>query len=235
MATTKVRILIADDHSVVRSGLRMLLKSSPRFSIVGEAADGEEAVKMTERLKPDVAILDISMPKLNGIETARMIKERQPDTKVIILTVHEDEEYVYQILRAGASGYVLKNAGKKEIFSAIRSAIAGEQFFSPGISKVIIEGFIRQDREKGRQQETKPGNSHSILTKRETEVLHHIAEGRTNKEIAETLFLSFRTVNTHRANIMQKLGIHDTAGLVRYAINLGLVRMEEQESKAQHL
>ena len=227
----KTRILIADDHDVVRSGLRMLLQSSPDYTIVGEAANGEDAVKMANKLKPDIAILDVSMPKMNGIEATKLISERLPKTRVVILTVHEDEEYVYQILKAGASGYVLKNAGKKEIFNAIRSAMAGERFFSPGISKVIIEGFIKQDRNQDRQQQD-PGASQKILTKREIEVLQQIAEGHTNRQIAETLFLSFRTVNTHRANIMQKLGIHDTAGLVRYAISLGLVKLEKQESNS---
>jgi DNA-binding NarL/FixJ family response regulator len=204
----------------------MLLRSSPNFTIVAEATNGEEAVRMAEKHKPDVAIMDISMPKLDGIEATKMIKQSLPETRIVILTVHEDEEYVYQILRAGASGYLLKNAGKKEIFEAIRSAVAGERFFSPGISKVIIDGFIRREKEQTQTNERNRGSSEQLLTKRETEVLQYIAEGLTNREIADKLFLSFRTVNTHRANIMQKLGIHDTAGLVRYAINLGLVRLD---------
>jgi two-component system response regulator NreC len=222
----KTRILIADDHDVVRSGLRMLLRSSPSFSIVAEAADGEEAVRMAEKCKPDVAIMDISMPKLDGIEATKRIKQNLPKTRIVILSVHEDEEYVFQTLRAGASGYLLKTAGKKEIFDAIRSAAAGEQFFSPGISKVIIEGFIKRDKEQAQEEnQTAP---QQLLTKRELEVLQYIAEGYTNRQIAEKLFLSFRTVNTHRANIMQKLSIHDTAGLVRHAINLGIVKLNSE-------
>ena len=229
----KTRILIADDHDLVRSGLRMLLRSSSEYSIVAEAADGEEAVRMVDQHKPDIAFLDISMPKLDGIEATKMITQKHPSIKVIALTVHEDEEYVFQILRAGASGYLLKNAGKKEIFQAIESAIKGERFFSPGISKMIIDGFIR--REKEQNQAVEAGESGSPLTKRELEVLKYIAEGYSNRQIAETLFLSFRTVNTHRANIMQKLDIHETAGLVRYAINQGLVKLDgpaESEGKA---
>ena len=220
---SKTRILIADDHDVVRSGLRVLLRTSPDFSIVGEASDGEEAVRLTEKSTPDVVIMDISMPTLDGIAATKIIKERFPDVKVIILTVHEDEEYAYQVLRAGASGYVLKNAGKKDIFRAIESAMSGERFFSPGISKIIVESFIKRADEQPAAKIAPKTSPDRQLTNRETEVLKYIAMGYTNRQIADTLFLSFRTVNTHRANIMQKLGIHETAGLVRHAINLGLV------------
>ena len=142
---------------------------------------------------------------------------------MIILSVHQDEEYAFQILRAGASGYVLKNARKKEIFEAIRSAVAGERFFSPGISNIIVEGFLKRAGEQDQPESPKPAAGDSRLTPRETEVLRYIAQGYTNRKIAELLFLSFRTVNTHRTNIMQKLDIHDTAGLVRHAISLGLI------------
>ncbi len=222
----KTRIIIADDHSVVRSGLRLLLQSSPDFTVVAEAEDGEEAVSLVERHKPDVVIMDISMPKLNGIEATSIMKQSNPDLKIIILTVHEDEEYVYQMLRAGASGYVLKSAGKKEIFAAIESALSGERFFSPGISKLIIEGFIKRDKEQLQAQEQLQTHSKQQLTKREIEVLQYIAQGFTNRKIAEALFLSIRTINTHRTNLMQKLDIHDTARLVRYAIETGLVKLK---------
>jgi two-component system, NarL family, response regulator NreC len=221
---TKTRILLADDHDVVRSGLRALLRTSPDVAIVGEAVDGEEAVRLTERTKPDLVIMDVSMPNLDGIGATRIIKERFPEVKVIILTVHEDEEYAYQILRAGASGYVLKNAGKKDIFKAIASAMSGERFFSPGISKIIVEGFIKRASESPAMEVRSLPASGQQLTKREIEVLKYIALGHTNRQIADALFLSFRTVNTHRANIMQKLDIHETAGLVRYAIGIGLVK-----------
>jgi DNA-binding NarL/FixJ family response regulator len=222
----KTRIIIADDHGVVRSGLRLLLQSSPDFTVVAEAEDGEDAVALVDRHKPDVVIMDISMPKLNGIEATGIMKQNNPDLKIIILTVHEDEEYVYQMLRAGASGYVLKSAGKKEIFAAIESALSGERFFSPGISKLIIEGFIKRDKEQLQAQEQIQTHSKQQLTKREIEVLQYIAQGFTNRKIAEALFLSIRTINTHRTNLMQKLDIHDTARLVRYAIETGLVKLK---------
>ncbi len=219
----KTRILLADDHDVVRSGLRALLQTSPNFAIVGEAVDGEEAVRMTQETKPDVVIMDISMPNLDGIAATKVIKDRLPDVKVVILTAYEDEEYAYQVLRAGASGYVLKNAGKKDIFRAIESAVSGERFFSPGISNIIVESFIKRASEQPKVDQQSVSTSDQPLTKREIEVLKYIALGHTNRQIAGTLFLSFRTVNTHRANIMQKLNIHETAGLVRYAISIGLV------------
>ena len=222
----KTRLLIVDDHSVVRDGIRSVLRSSTEFSIVGEAENGEQAVELAQRLKPDVVIMDISMPKVNGIEATAMMKQHDPDIKIVILTVHEDEEYVYQILRAGANGYVLKSAGKKEIFAAIKSAISGERFFSPGISTMIIDGFVRRAKEQSPKPEPIPTHSEQLLTKRETEVLQYIAQGYTNRKIAEELFLSIRTVNTHRTNLMQKLNIHDTARLVRYAIETGLVKLK---------
>jgi two-component system response regulator NreC len=220
----KTRILIADDHDVVRSGLNVLLRSAPDFAVVAEASDGEEALRLTQRHKPDVVIMDISMPKLDGIEATKLIKERQPEVKVIILSVHEDEEYAYQILRAGASGYLSKNSSRKEIFKAVRSAMSGEQFFSPGISRIIVEGFVKRAKEQEQEDLPSSATADQKLTKREIEVLKYIAEGYTNRQIAEALFLSFRTINTHRANIMQKLNIHDTAGLVRYAMNMGLIK-----------
>ena len=218
----KTRILIADDHDVVRSGLKALLRTSPEFAIVGEAADGEEAVRRAGDLLPDIVMMDISMPRLDGIGATRLIKQHHPSIRIIILTVYEEEEYVYQILHAGASGYVLKNAGKREIFDAIKAVRNGERFFSPGVSRLIIDGFLKRAEEQDRN-EKKASPESTGLTKRETEVLKYIAMGCTNRQIAETLFLSFRTVNTHRANLMQKLDIHDTAGLVRHAISLGLL------------
>lgn len=226
----KIRILIADDHSVVRSGIRMVLQSSPEFAVIAEAEDGEEAVELAAKHKPDVVVMDISMPHLNGIEATARMKQDDPNIKVIILTVHADEEYVFQILRAGASGYVLKSAGKKEIFSAVRSAVSGERFFSPGISNLIIDGFINRAKEPAPQPVLTGGSGKQQLTKREIEVLEYIAQGYTNRKIADTLFLSVRTVNTHRTNLMQKLDIHDTARLVRYAIETGLVKLSSQPS-----
>ncbi len=204
----------------------MLLRSHPGFSIVAEAADGEEAVRLAQEHRPDIAILDISMPRLDGIEATKVIKQTLPEIRVIILTVHEDEEYAYQVLRAGASGYVLKNASKKEIFEAIESALSGDRFFSRGISKIIVDGFVKRANDQTQTDAKAHPPVAQKLTDRETEVLQYIAQGYTNRQIADTLNLSFRTVNTHRANIMQKLDIHDTAGLVRHAITLGLVKVE---------
>lgn len=221
----KTRILIADDHGVVRSGLRALLESVPDYSVAGEACDGEEAVALAVHEAPDVVIMDISMPRMNGIEATAAIKEKMPDVKVIILTVHEDEEYVYRMLKAGANGYVLKSAGKKEIVAAIESARKGERFFSPSVSGLIVDGFLNREKAPVPRTEVPTSEDLSILTRRETEVLRYIAQGYTNRKIADELFLSVRTVNTHRTNLMQKLDIHDTARLVRYAIESGLIPM----------
>ena len=214
-----IRILIADDHSVVRSGLRALLQGTRGFSVVAEAPDGEEAVRRAAHCKPDVAILDISMPKLNGVEAARLIKRDNPSTRVLVLTIHESEEYVYQVVRAGADGYVLKNADRKELCAAVRAVMDGGRFFSPSVSNLIIQEFANRVREESGGG----GRSGDVLTPRENEVLRGIAQGKTSKEIAADLFLSVRTVNTHRANLMQKLDIHETASLVRYAVQAGLV------------
>lgn len=223
----KTRILIADDHDVVRSGLRALLHSFPDFAVIAEAADGEQAVRLAAERKPDVILMDISMPRLDGIEATTHIIEQQPDARVVILSVHEDEEYVRRILKAGARGYVLKNARRKEIAQAVRSALSGERFFSPGISRIIVDGYIKRSAEPPFTQQQPETKGDQRLTKRELEILGLIATGLTNKQIADQLFLSFRTVNTHRTNIMQKLDIHDTAGLVRHAISIGLLQPEK--------
>lgn len=223
----KTRILIADDHAVVRSGLKMLLRSHAGFSVVAEAADGEEAVRLVDLHRPDLAILDISMPKLDGIAATRLIKRAHPGVTVLILSVHKNEEYAYQVLKAGASGYILKNAGKTEIFDAIRSALSGERSFSPDISNIIVDGFVkRSGRTDSAGDSRQRPDTPKGLTKREVEILRFIAQGLTSRQIAERLFLSFRTINTHRANLMEKLDIHDTAGLVRYALNAGLITLE---------
>lgn len=218
----KTRIVIADDHSIIRSGLQLLLKNTTEFSVVGEATSGQEAIDLVAETKPDIAVLDISMPGMGGIEATKVIKQQSPDTKVLILTIHQSEEYVYQMLRAGASGYLLKDAGKEEIFAALRAIASGERFFSPGVSKLMVDEFIRRAKEQDAQDVT----AGEILTNREMEVLKHIAEGMTNQQIADKLFISVRTVDTHRTNMMQKLDIHDTAGLVRYAIERGVVTIK---------
>jgi two-component system response regulator NreC len=215
----KIRILLADDHSVVRSGLRSIFKTNKDFNVIGEAANGVDALRLASRLKPDIVILDVSMPKMNGIEAARAIKEKLPETKILILTVQEKEEYVYEMIRAGASGYVLKDAEKSEIFKAVRAVASGDQFFSPHISELIIDYFVRRKKDA----DVKPASTKKNLTKREMEIMRLIAQGSSSREIAAKLFLSASTINTHRANLMQKLNIHDTAGLVRFALQQGIL------------
>jgi len=222
----RIKILIADDHDVVRSGLRVLLQTDPEFAVVAEASDGDQAIRLVSEKNPDVILMDISMPGLDGIEATKRILQRHPDAKVVILSVHEGEEYVHQILTAGARGYVLKNAGKKEIIHAVRAALSGEPFFSPGISRLIVDGFLRRGAGPSSSEPPSRAVSDNRLTKREIEILEYIARGFTNREIAEKLFLSVRTINTHRTNIMQKLDVHDTAGLTRHAIGLGLLEAD---------
>lgn len=216
----KIRILIADDHAVVRSGLQSLLKLAREFVVVGEANNGTDAVKMADELKPDVVLLDISMPIMSGIEATRVIKQKSSGTKVLILTIHASEDFVQEVIQAGADGYVLKHADKEEIFDAIRSVAASEPYFSPDVSKLLIERVMKSAHEPSNHSSRSGDN----LTKREQEILCLIAEGFTNREIADKLFLSPSTINTHRTNLMRKLDIHDTAGLVRFAIGEGYVK-----------
>lgn len=214
----KITILIADDHTLIRSGIATLLQSNKDFAIVGEAEDGEDAVHKTGELRPMVVVIDLSMPKLSGIEATKIIKKRYPETNVLVLTMHENEEYVYQILKSGAAGYVLKSAGKEELSTAIRAAAKGEKFFSPRISQIMADGYVK----RLEQQSTDPTQGDALLTRREREVLGMVARGLTNQQIADQLFISPRTVDTHRTNIMQKLNIHDLANLVRYAMEHGI-------------
>jgi len=214
----KIRVLLADDHTLIRSGIATLLQTNKDFLVVGEAEDGEEAVRKTGELKPTVVVLDLSMPKLSGIEASKQIKKKYPEVNVLVLTMHENEEYVYQILKSGAAGYVLKSAGKDELIAAIRAAAKGEKFFSPRISQLMAEGYVRRVEQVA--TEIEPGDV--PLTRREREVLTLVVDGMTNQQIADQLFISPRTVDTHRTNIMQKLNIHDLANLVRYAIEHGI-------------
>lgn len=214
-----IRIVVADDHQIVRNGLRSMFLSSPEFELVGEASSGEEAIALTREMKPDVSILDISMPGLSGIEAARRIKQENPNARILMLTIHDDQEYVYQIVRADANGYILKNAGCAELFAAVKAVASGNRFFSPSISELMIDQFFSL----ARQHATVLPASGNILTPRESEILRFIAEGLTSQQIAKKLFLSPRTIDTHRTNLIRKLNIHDTAGLVRYAIETGLV------------
>lgn len=211
----KIRLLLADDHPLVRSGLVTLLEPTGEFTVVGEAGDGIEAVELTKKLKPDVVIIDLSMPRLSGVDATKRIREEAPDSRVLVLTMHENEEYVYQIFRSGAGGYVLKSATKEELTTAIKAVARGEKFFSPRVSEIMVQAYMRKAdvREHNGTTETP-----SVLTPREAEVLSLVGEGMNNQQIADTLFISPRTVETHKTNIMAKLDIHDITKLVRYAV-----------------
>ena len=214
----KTKVLLAEDHTIVRKGLRSLLDKETGIKVVGEAEDGREAIAKAEELYPDVVVMDIAMPGLNGLEATRQIKKRFSDMKIIILTMHANEEYILQSLKAEASGYLVKKAAPAELISAINAVHKGHSFLSPSISRTVIDEYIRRSKEisegeKGFEQ----------LTVREREVLQLIAEGRKTREIAELLYISIKTVETHRAHIMNKLDIHSTAELTRYAIRKGII------------
>jgi two-component system, NarL family, response regulator NreC len=207
-----VRIILADDHNVMRRGLRFLLESQPEFTVVGEAADGREAVAQAEALSPDVIVLDISMPNLNGIEAAHRIASSQPHAAIVVLSMHSDEGYVLRALKAGAKGYLLKDSAESDLINAITSVTEGKIFFSPEVSKMLVEDYVREIRAR------KIEDNHELLTSREREILQLIVEGKSNKEIAAALDLSVYTVETHRRNMQEKLNLHNFAELVLYAI-----------------
>ena len=216
-----IKILNVDDHEVVRDGLKNILLSLNNVAIAGEAANGEDAITFYETNKPDLVIMDISMPGMNGIEATRIIKENDPNAKILILTMHDNQEYLNQIIRSGAKGFVLKNTDKEELLDAVKTVAGGENFFSKDISKLIIENYIRSAKDTDKNE----GYKEVPLTKREIEILKYIAEGNSNQEIANKLYISYNTVDTHRKNIMHKLSIKNTAGLVRYAIEKGLINL----------
>lgn len=213
----RYRVVIAEDHTIIREGLRSLLTSTKEFDIVGEAADGREALRCVEKLKPDLVLTDLSMPRMDGTDVIGTIKKQSPHTKVIALTVHRDEEYVLATLRAGVDGYVLKEATYEELMMAIRSVLKGMHYLSPEISGKLIEGYL-----EGRKT-FKMDSIWETLTKREREILKLIAEGYKSKEIADYLCISVHTVETHRSTLMKKLNLHNTAALVALAIEKGLV------------
>jgi DNA-binding NarL/FixJ family response regulator len=213
----KIRVLIADDHAIVREGVKRILTAEPDLEVVGEAEDGLQAVEQAKKLKPDVAVLDISMPGMNGIEATKQIRAALPLTHTLALTMHEDDSYVFQLLKAGASGYVLKRAAATDLVQAIRAARRGQAFLYPSVAKVVVADYLKRV-ETGEGRETYDG-----LTDREKEILTVVAEGATNQEIAQKLYISVKTVQTHRAHIMEKLNLHDRTMLVRYAIRKGLI------------
>jgi two-component system, NarL family, response regulator NreC len=212
-----IRILLADDHNVLRDGMRLLLERQSGFEVVGEAADGRATIALVEEQHPDVVVMDIAMPNLNGIEATRRITDRYPRTGVVILSMHHDESYVIRSLKAGARAYLLKDALKAELITAIQAVARGKSFFSPKISQMLQEDYVEALGRKGAD------DSYDLLTDREHEILQLIAEGKTNKEIANLLNLSLHTVDTHRTHILQKLNLHSVPELILYAVRKGVI------------
>lgn len=213
-----IRIVLADDHTVVRNGLRLILEQQPDFQVVGEASDGREVVAMVSSEKPDVVVMDIAMPNLNGIEAARRITGHQPRTAVAILSMHSDEGYVLRSLKAGVRAYLLKDSAQSDLITAVRCISGGRSFFSPAIRKILQEDFIRQ------LDDQEVEDTYDLLTAREREILQLVAEGKSNKEIANFLNLSLFTVETHRAHILQKLNLHSVPELILYAVRKGVIQ-----------
>jgi len=212
-----LRILLADDHGIVRRGLKSLLESQPGLSVIGEAADGLEALRLCSELSPDLLIIDISMPLMNGIEVASRAQKLEAAPGVIILSMHADESYIMRALAAGARGYLVKDATDEDLIPAVRAVAAGKPFFSPTVAAVLMEDYVRQLRARGLS------DSYELLTDREREILQLLAEGRSNKEVAALLDVGLSTVETHRANLMQKLNLHNTAEIVLYAVRKGII------------
>jgi DNA-binding NarL/FixJ family response regulator len=217
MMDAQHRVVIAEDHTILREGLRALLSSHADLKVVGEAEDGREAIRKVDTLRPDLLLLDLSMPRMNGIEAMREIKRRFPATRIVALTVHKNEEYIFAAFEAGADGYVVKDATHEELVLAIHHVIAGKPYLSPGISDKVIEGYLQG--KKG----SKSQSAWDTLTQREREILKLIAEGYKNKEIGEYLYISPKTVERHRANLMKKLDLHNVSSLTAFAIEKGLV------------
>ncbi len=214
----KIRLLLVDDHQVVRSGLRMLLGNESDVEIVADAGTAAEALEAVKQFHPNVVLMDIGLPDLSGIDATRLIKQTNPEVAVVALTIHEDEEYFFKMLEAGAGGYVPKRAAPEELLTAIRAAAVGEVYLYPSLAKLLVKDFLAQER---------PSEGNNVLdglTEREQEVLRYLAEGTSNPEIAAALVISVKTVARHRENIMQKLGLHSRAELVRYAIRKGIIK-----------
>ena len=213
----EIQLLLVDDHEVVRTGLRMLLDEQPDMVIVGEADTGSDAIKLAEKLKPDVIVMDITLPDMSGIKVSERIKSKYPETAIVALTIHDDEQYFFEMLQAGASGYVPKRAAPEDLISAIRATHSGETYLYPSLAKALVSDFVGR-RSEGSNQETLNG-----LTAREQEVLEKLAQGLTNEQIAEEFGISKHTVARHRENIMHKLNLHSRSELVKYAIRKGII------------
>jgi len=215
--TTSIRILLADDHTVMRGGLRLLLERQANLQVVGEASDGREAVELAASQKPDVVVMDIAMPHLNGVEATRQIVAKNPNIAVVILSMHSDESYVIRSLKAGARAYLLKDSAEADLIAAIHAITEGKSFFSPAVSRILKEDYVHQLNEMGAE------DSYELLTNREREVLQMVAEGKSNKEVANILNLSLYTVETHRTHILQKLNLHSVPELILYAVRKGII------------
>ena len=213
----KLRILLADDHKLMRGGLRLLLEQQPALTVVGEADDGRQAVEKTSSLKPDVVVLDIGMPNLNGIEACAQITQTLPTTSVVMLSMHSDEAYVLRALKAGARAYLLKDSAESDLVRAVQAVSEGKSYFSPAVSKVLLEDYVRKLQRSGVE------DSFDLLTPREREILQLVAEGKSNKDVANLLNLSVYTVETHRANLMQKLNLRSVPELILYAVRKGII------------
>lgn len=217
-----IKVLVAEDHTIVRKGLCALLEAEADIDVVGEAENGRQAVEMVEELNPDVVLMDISMPELNGMDATRQLKKKLPDLKIIILSMHSNEEYIIETLRAGASGYLIKRTAPSELIKAIHAAQEGKSFLSPSVSKKVIDSLVRSKAEI----DSEPRGLNRLST-REREILQLIAEGHTNREIAKQLYVSAKTIEVHKGNIQKKLKITGTAELTKYAIRKGLIELDE--------
>jgi len=213
----KTRILLADDHQLMRSGVRLMLEREPDLTVIGEAADGREAVALAKSLKPEVVVMDIGMPNLNGIEAAHQMTQEFPDLAIVMVSMHSDESYVLRALKSGARGYLLKDSAEADLIKAVHAVAGGKSFFSPAVSKLLLDDYVRKLKRSGTE------DAYDLLTPREREILQLIAEGKSNKDIANLLDLSVYTVESHRSNLMEKLNVRGLPELILYAVRRGII------------